>query len=178
MIMHSMGALALATEPSSADLLQRKPFRRRAPLINREMYRNIIGLIIYLLAVSLILRFAGKDIFGLECANGRTQCSEVDSEINSIIFNVFVFMQMGSEINARHITSKKVFSGIHRSILFLIIITITCLVPIAIMFGVGVTQVGRSIGIGRINAAAWGTSLVLGALILPWGFLVRCSPLE
>lgn len=178
MIMDSMGALALATEPPSADLLQRKPFGRRAPLINRAMYRNIIGLSVFQLVVCLILQFRGTDIFGLECESGAPECEEVDLEINSIIFNVFVFMQIGSEINSRQISGKNVFAAIHRSYLFLIIITITCFVQVGIMFGVGGSQVGDSIGIGRINGAAWGTSIVLGALILPWGFLVRCIPLD
>lgn len=177
MIMDSMGALALATEPPRPGLLQRKPFGRRAPLINREMYRNIIGLSIYQLVVSLILQFRGTDIFGLpDCT--KSECPEIDLEINSIIFNVFVFMQVGSEINSRRISEKNIFTGIHKSLLFLIILSITCLVQVAIMFGVGGTQVGESIGIGRINGAAWGASLVLGALILPWGFLIRCIPLD
>lgn len=178
MIMDSMGALALATEPPKADLLQRKPFGRRAPLINRPMYRNIIGISVYQLVVCLILQFRGTDIFGLDCADGSLKCDEVDLEINSIIFNVFVFMQIGSEINARQIIKKNIFSGIHKSALFLIIIAITCCVQVGIMFGVGGTQVGESIGIGRINGIAWGASGVLGALVLPWGFLIRCIPLD
>ena len=43
MIMDSMGALALATEPPSPALMQQKPFGRTVPLINKEMWRNIIG---------------------------------------------------------------------------------------------------------------------------------------
>lgn len=176
MIMDSMGALALATEPPRPELLKRKPFGRRAPLINRAMYRNIIGMSAYQLVVSLILQYAGADIFGLKCSAG--DCKARDLEIRSIIFNVFVFMQIGSELNSRRITSKNVFAGIQHSVLFIVIITITVLVQVALMIGVGDTRVGDSIGIGRINAAAWGASLVLGALAVPWGFVVRCVPLE
>lgn len=179
MIMDSMGALALATEPPKGDLLQRKPFGRRAPLINRPMYRNIIGVSVYQLIVCLILQFRGVDIFGLECPNGSEDCNEsIQLEINSIIFNVFVFMQIGSEINSRQIVKKNVFSKIHRSVLFLIIIAITVVIQIGIMFGVGDTRVGRAIGIVRIGGAAWGASALLGVLVLPWGYLVRCIPLD
>lgn len=180
MIMDSMGALALATEPPRPELLQRRPFGRRAPLINRAMFRNIIGMSIFQLVVCLVLQFAGAGIFGLTCDGdgGGRDCPEVELEINSIIFNVFVFMQIGSEINSRQIAGKNVFLAIHRSVLFIIIIAITCLVQVAIMFGVGGTQVGTSIGIGRINGTAWGASVVLGALVLPWGYLVRCFPLD
>lgn len=175
MIMDSMGALALATEPPRLELLKRKPYGRRAPLINREMYRNIIGLSVYQLIVSLVLQFRGEDIFGIE----RSQDGEtVEQQVNSIIFNVFVFMQIGSEINSRRIAEKNVFAAIHKSFLFILIIAITVLVQVGLMLVVGGTQVGDSIGIGKINGTAWGASVLLGALVLPWGWLVRCIPLD
>lgn len=170
MIMDSMGALALATEPPREDMLERKPYGRRAPLINREMFRNIVGVSIFQLVVSLVLQFRGRDIFDLEDSS--------DLKINSIIFNVFVFMQIGSEINSRRIAEKNVFAGIHRSILFLIIITVTVGIQIAVMLGVAGTEVGTSIGIDKVDAAGWIAAVVLGALVLPWGWLVRCFPLD
>lgn len=170
MIMDSMGALALATEPPRPDLLLRKPYGRRAPLINRPMYRNIIGLSIFQLIVCLVLQFKGRAIFDLR--------PEDDLELSSIIFNVFVFMQIGSEINSRRISQKNIFSGIHRSFLFNLIIGITVLVQVGLMLLVGDTQVGESIGIVRISGVAWAVSVVLGVLILPWGFLIRCIPLN
>lgn len=174
MIMDSMGALALATEPPKPDLLKRKPFGRRAPLINREMYRNIIGVSVYQLIVSLVLQFAGKRIFGL----GSLDEKEGDLVLRSIIFNVFVFMQIGSEINARRIAGKNVFQGILSSMWFMIIVGSTIVIQVALMMGVGSTKVGRSVGIVTVGGPAWGAALVLGALVLPWGFLVRLIPLK
>ena len=187
MIMDSMGALALATEPPRPELLKRKPFGRTAPLINRQMYRNIIGISLYQLAVCLVLQFAGERIFNLDdyCqdlskGDEDRECDKEQLELlnSSIIFNVFVFMQVFSEINSRCIGDQNVFRGIHKSVMFLVIIAITIGVQVALMLGVGGTSVGRSIGIDEINAAAWGTSLVLGALVLPWGFIVRWIPLD
>lgn len=171
MIMDSMGALALATEPPKPDLLKRKPYGRRAPLINREMYRNIVGISVYQLTVSLVLQFAGMRIFGLEGDEGKLK-------LRSIIFNVFVFMQIGSEINSRRIVGKNVFRGIFSSVWFLIIIGLTVLIQIALMVGVGVTEVGRLVGIVQVDGYAWGAAVVLGALVLPWGFFVRLIPLR
>lgn len=170
MIMDSMGALALATEPPSPDLLLRKPYGRKAPLINRAMYRNIIGLSVFQLIVCLVLQFRGQDIFSLSPPD--------DKEISSIIFNVFVFMQIGSEINSRRISQKNVFAGIHRSFLFISIIVVTVAVQVILMLVVAGTTVGESIGIVRINRAAWAVSAVLGLLVLPLGFLIRCIPLD
>lgn len=181
MIMDSMGALALATEPPRQDLLDRQPFGRRAPLINRAMFRNIFGISIYQLIVCLILQFLGTRIFGISCGDQPPKsdaCQEVNLEINSIIFNVFVFMQIGSEINSRRIEEKNIFSRIEKSGMFLLIILITVIVQVGLMFGVGGTNVGEKIGIGRIKASGWGAALVLGALVIPWGFLVRCFPLD
>lgn len=189
MIMDSMGALALATEPPRLELLKRKPFGRTAPLINREMYRNIIGMSVFQLAVCLVLQFGGKQIFRL--ANGVEICTDItteaqqkicdeylDLEVSSIIFNVFVFMQIGSEINSRRITGKNVFEGIYKSTLFLIIIALTVAVQVALMLLAGDSKVGVSIGIAKIGVAGWVTSIILGILVLPWGFLIRFIPLE
>lgn len=185
MIMDSMGALALATEPPRPQLMERKPFGRRAPLINRAMYRNIIGVSIYQLVVCLVLQFLGQRIFGLSCTQLEDgpkavgdRCSGTDLEINSIIFNTFVFMQVASEVNSRRIVEKNVFAGILNSYMFLGIIAVTIGIQVAIMLGVGGTQVGITIGIGKINNYGWLASIVLGALVLPWGAIVRLWPLE
>merc|ERR1719384_722698 len=56
LIMDTMGALALGTEPPGKRLLDRRPYRRDASLINWPMWRNILvqatyqlGLLIFLL---------------------------------------------------------------------------------------------------------------------------------
>lgn len=166
-IMDSMGALALATEPPRKDLMKRKPCGRRAPLINRGMWRNILGVSIYQLIVCLVLQYAGKNILNID----------EELELNSVIFNAFVFMQVFSEINSRRIVDKNIFQDIHKSFYFMGIIIITIGVQAALMFGVGGTTVGKSIGIDEINGVGWGVSIGLGALVLPIGLLTRLWPL-
>lgn len=180
MIMDSMGALALATEAPRKELLERKPYGRRAPLINREMYRNIIGVSIYQLVVSLVLQFAGRGLFNITCDMASGQATdECEVKImNSVIFNVFVFMQIGSELNSRRIGAKNIFDGLSRSGWFIGIIAATIGVQVGLMVGVGSTQVGRNIGIQSVDGKAWIAALVLGVGILPWGLLVRCIPLD
>lgn len=182
MIMDSMGALALATEPPRPQLLQRKPFGTRAPLINREMYRNIAGVSVYQLIVTLVLQFAGLKIFNFPSLGDGFSPEEIFTEnrhkLNSIIFNVFVFMQVGSEINSRRIAERNVFEGITKSLWFVIIICVTVVIQIGLMFGVGSTDVGKSIGISTIDGPAWAASIILGFLVLPWGFVVRLIPLD
>ncbi|CAN0443880.1 unnamed protein product, partial [Hapterophycus canaliculatus] len=42
LIMDTMGALALGTEAPTLELLDRRPYKRNAPLISRPMFRNIM----------------------------------------------------------------------------------------------------------------------------------------
>ena len=42
LIMDTMGALALGTEAPTIELLDRRPYRRDAPLISKPMGRNIL----------------------------------------------------------------------------------------------------------------------------------------
>lgn len=42
LIMDTMAALALATEPPTDELLKRKPYSRKESLITSAMWRNII----------------------------------------------------------------------------------------------------------------------------------------
>jgi len=186
MIMDSMGALALATEPPRPELMDRMPYGRRAPLINRAMFRNILGMSVYQLIVSLVLQFAGPDLFNIPCTPRPDRpeeaeahpCGEQELEINSTIFNVFVFMQIFNEINSRRIAHKNIFSRIHKSTLFLAIIAFTIVIQVALMEGVGRTRVGRSIGISRITGAEWAAAVILGIITLPVGFLIRLIPLD
>uniref|UniRef100_A0A7S0ZHK7 P-type Ca(2+) transporter n=1 Tax=Timspurckia oligopyrenoides TaxID=708627 RepID=A0A7S0ZHK7_9RHOD len=184
MIMDSMGALALATEPPRMSLMDRKPFGRRAPLINRAMYRNIIGMSIYQLIVCLVLQFAGESIFNMSCfpasfgTNDDENCYGTTLQLNSMIFNVFVFMQVCNEINSRRIEESNVWSELHKSHLFCIIIVITIGIQALIMEVVGATQVGEKIGIVGVTGAMWGAALLLGFITFPVGYFIRLVPLE
>jgi magnesium-transporting ATPase (P-type) len=47
LIMDTMAALALATEPPTPDLLNRKPYGRFENIITPAMWRNIIGQVVF-----------------------------------------------------------------------------------------------------------------------------------
>ncbi|RDX68387.1 putative calcium-transporting ATPase 11, plasma membrane-type, partial [Mucuna pruriens] len=87
MIMDTLGALALATEPPHDGLMKRPPIGRNAKFITRVMWRNIIGQSIYQIIVLLFLKFRGEQIIKL---NGYHDSTLV---LNTVIFNTFVFCQ-------------------------------------------------------------------------------------
>lgn len=87
MIMDTMGALALGTEPPALTLLDRRPYKRNASLISNTMLRNILMQFILQLALLAYLLFDGHADFGVE---------EESRAHFTIIFNSFVFCQVAT----------------------------------------------------------------------------------
>jgi Ca2+-transporting ATPase len=175
MIMDSLGALALATEPPSPKLMDRKPFGRSAPLVNKEMWRNIIVMSAYQLVVCLVLLFAGEDLLNL---HGTGDHHYVVLRLNSVIFNSFVMMQVFSEINARKMSELNVFENIHKSPVFVSIIVLTVATQVAFIEGVGRSVVGPAIGFMNLTGTEWLVSIIIGAIALPVGLAARLMPLR
>ena len=84
LIMDSLGALALATERPSAELLQRRPYRRDAPLVSAPMVRNILCQAAYQLCVLYLVLFRGHGFFN---ASPRVTCQvySVDADVTASI---------------------------------------------------------------------------------------------
>lgn len=87
MIMDTLGALALATEPPNDGLMKRAPVGRGASFITKTMWRNIFGQSIYQLVILAVLQFDGKRLLGLSGTDATTM-------LNTVIFNTFVFCQV------------------------------------------------------------------------------------
>lgn len=87
MIMDTLGALALATEPPNDDLMKRSPVGRKGNFISNVMWRNIIGMSLYQFVVIWILQTRGTSFFHLDGEDS-------DLILNTIIFNSFVFCQV------------------------------------------------------------------------------------
>ena len=71
LIMDTLAALALATEPPGDELLLRKPHSRDDKIINAVMWRNVIGHGIYQIIVLMVILFEGATIFGLAVGNSE-----------------------------------------------------------------------------------------------------------
>ncbi|KAK1555071.1 hypothetical protein Q3G72_021552 [Acer saccharum] len=86
MIMDTLGALALATEPPTDDLMKRTPVGRKGNFINNVMWRNILGQSLYQHLVVWRLLSNGKAAFHLDGPDS-------DLILNTLIFNTFVLCQ-------------------------------------------------------------------------------------
>ena len=83
MIMDTLGALALPTEPPTDELMKRSPIGRTGNFIRNVMWRNIVCQSLYQFMVIWYLQVKGKALFQL---NGP----DSDLILNSLIFNSFV----------------------------------------------------------------------------------------
>ncbi|XP_061642388.1 plasma membrane calcium-transporting ATPase 1-like isoform X5 [Phyllopteryx taeniolatus] len=118
LIMDTLASLALATEPPTESLLLRKPYGRNKPLISRTMMKNILGHAVYQLVIIFTLLFAGEKLFDMDSGRNAPLHSP-PSEHYTIVFNVFVMMQLFNEINARKIHGERnVFEGVYRNPIF------------------------------------------------------------
>lgn len=57
--MDTLASLALATEPPNPELLKRKPHNRDDNIINKTMFKHIIGQSIFQIGIMLMLVFVG-----------------------------------------------------------------------------------------------------------------------
>jgi Ca2+-transporting ATPase len=90
LIMDTFAALALATDPPSPSILDRKP-DQKSNLISLNMWKMIIGQAIYQLIVTLTLNFAGNEIMGY-----KTEFEQ--SRLETLIFNIYVWMQIFNQL--------------------------------------------------------------------------------
>ncbi|KAL4876711.1 cation transporting ATPase [Aspergillus karnatakaensis] len=131
----------------------------------------IIGQSIFQLVVILVLYFSGNKIL-----NYNTSIPSEKLQLDTIIFNVFVWMQIFNELNCRRLDNKfNVFAGIHRNWFFIVINAIMIGLQITIIF------VGNrvfDIDPNGLDGPQWAISVLIALFSLPWGVVVRVFPDE
>ncbi|XP_022069315.1 plasma membrane calcium-transporting ATPase 1-like isoform X1 [Acanthochromis polyacanthus] len=171
LIMDTLASLALATEPPTESLLLRKPYGRDKPLISRTMMKNILGHAVFQLVVIFTLLFAGEKLFDIDSGRNAPLHSP-PSEHYTIVFNVFVMMQLFNEINARKIHGERnVFEGIYRNPIFCSVVLGTFILQIIIVqFG------GKPFSCTPLNIEQWLWCVFIGVGELLWGQLISAIP--
>ncbi|KAF9294441.1 hypothetical protein BGZ88_003889 [Linnemannia elongata] len=198
LIMDTLAALALATDPPTMDLLDRQPEPRTAPLINFTMWKMILGEAILQLAITFVLEYAGMNILNYDELPGylqdRARASSPDpvkqqesldsitkaytqfkrQELDTMVFNTFVFLQIFNEVNCRRLDNHlNIFSGIHRNTYFIVIFFIMVIFQVIIVqFG------GAAFDTEKLNGIQWLICILLGLLSIPVGVIIRLIPEE
>ncbi|XP_050261718.1 putative calcium-transporting ATPase 13, plasma membrane-type isoform X5 [Quercus robur] len=162
LIMDTLGALALATEKPTNDLMANPPIGRSKPLITKIMWRNLMAQAVYQVTILLVLQFKGNSIFSVKESIKRT-----------LIFNTFVLCQVFNEFNARKLEKKNIFKGILKNKLFIAIVGITIVLQLVM-----VEFLKRFANTERLDWGQWGVCIGLAALSWPIGWLVKCIPVS
>mmetsp|Transcript_17025 Transcript_17025/g.41167 ORF Transcript_17025/g.41167 Transcript_17025/m.41167 type:complete len:1074 (+) Transcript_17025:256-3477(+) len=186
LVMDTLGALALATEAPTADLLDRPPYGRHDNLVNDHMWRNIAVQSTYQLIFCMVLLFAGHEILN-DCSDGKYgtdygSCVALNPDgtgknppgnyRDTVIYNAFVWAQVFNEFNARKIYNEKnQFDGILTNSIFLSVFVVTALIQfVTTQFGQVVFQTVP------LDLDDWIISILIGAVALPLGVLQRFLP--
>ncbi|XP_052195958.1 calcium-transporting ATPase 2, plasma membrane-type-like isoform X1 [Diospyros lotus] len=152
MIMDTLGALALATEPPNDELMKRAPVGRRGNFISNIMWRNILGQSLYQFMVIWYLQRKGKATFGLDGEDS-------DLVLNTLIFNSFVFCQIFNEISSREMEKWDVFEGILDNHVFVGVISCTVVFQIII-----VEYLGAFANTTPLSFGQWFFSIFIGLI--------------
>ncbi|KAF9131216.1 hypothetical protein BGX30_013197 [Mortierella sp. GBA39] len=193
LIMDTLAALALATDPPTLDLLDRQPEARTAPLITFTMWKMILGQSILQLVIVFVLEYAGMSILNYNQVPGdvaaiinaaTTEQAKIDiknaylgfreQEVSTMVFNTFVFLQIFNEVNCRRLDNRlNIFSGILKNTYFMVIFVIMVVFQVIIVeFG------GAAFKTEKLDGPQWAICVVLGLLSLPVGVIIRLVPDE
>ncbi|KAI8015116.1 Calcium-transporting ATPase 8, plasma membrane-type [Camellia lanceoleosa] len=167
LIMDTLGALALATEPPTDHLMDRPPVGRREPLITNIMWRNLLIQALYQVTVLLILNFQGRSILNLKHYN----IDHATKVKNTLIFNAFVFCQIFNEFNARKPDQFNVFKGVTKNYLFMGIVGLTLVFQILIIM-----FLGKFTTTVRLSWKLWLISVVIGLISWPLAVVGKFIP--
>ena len=167
LIMDTLGALALATEPPTDHLMDRPPVGRKEPLVTNIMWRNVIVQAIYQILILLVLQFHGESILNLT-DDGTGHAKKVK---NTLIFNGFVFCQIFNEFNARKPDEMNVFTGVLKNHLFVGIVGATFVLQIII-----VECLGKFTSTVKLDWDLWLLSLAMGLFSWPLAVVGKLIP--
>ncbi|KAF9926934.1 hypothetical protein BGZ67_007824 [Mortierella alpina] len=173
LIMDTLAALALATEPPSTEVLRRYPTARSAPLINGTMWKMILGQAVFQIGVNLALLKYGAVLFHLPTRADGSLTPNNLLILRTMIFNTFVFLQVFNELNCRRIDdSLNIFKNLLRNKIFLMVQVFVVLGQFAI-----VQYGGRAFKTVPLTRTQWILTVLIGSLSLPMGLCLRLLPI-
>ncbi|KAK3156146.1 hypothetical protein QOZ80_2AG0103440 [Eleusine coracana subsp. coracana] len=167
LIMDTLGALALATEPPTDQLMMRPPVGRREPLVTNIMWRNLFIQAVFQVAVLLTLNFRGRDLLHLT-QDTLDHSSKVK---NTVIFNTFVLCQVFNEFNSRKPEELNIFDGVSRNHLFLGVVSITVILQVII-----IEFLGKFTSTVRLSWKLWLVSVVIAFVSWPLALVGKFIP--
>ncbi|KAK9059536.1 hypothetical protein SSX86_020240 [Deinandra increscens subsp. villosa] len=167
LIMDTLSALALATEPPTDHLMDHLPVGHRKPLITNIMWRNLLIQAFYQVSVLLVLNFRGREILYSQ----HDPNEHAIKEKNTLIFNAFVFAQIFNLFNARKPDEMNVFKGVTKNRLFMGIVAFTVVLQVVI-----VMFLGKFASTVRLSWQMWLLSIEIGSVSWPLALVGKLIP--
>jgi len=163
-IMDSLGALALATEPPVESQLQRPPYGRNKLMISTKMKWNIFGHSLYQLIVLCLITYGGVPLcaaFGMVLVDGT---AEHGASVHfTLVFNALVFMTLFNQFNSRKLFHERnIFHNIMSNSFFFWVMGIELVCQI-----IFVELCGPYVQSKSLPWQAWLISLIFGFGSLP-----------
>jgi P-type Ca2+ transporter type 2C len=122
LIMDTLAALALSLEPRRDELMSEPPKRRNESFITRSMAENILLMSVYVIAIILFMQGTGWYL-GADPTNS--------SQVHSVLFTSFVFLQVFNLFNARSVKpGRSVFTKLLQSRNFLLVMSMIIVIQI------------------------------------------------
>lgn len=197
LIIDSLAALALATEPPNISLLDRPPQGRHEYIISRKMIKQIIAAVVWSISIMYAIAFGGQYFFpepmeDLRCNDTPYVCPGMPQDYNgnpqysiyypewgasrqmTNVFNAFVVMAIFNIFNARVINDDlNIFKNLFKNWIFcVIVVTIVGLHILIIEVGKDAFKVSRR----GLHIYHWLISLMLGLTIWIAGLIARLLP--
>lgn len=186
LIMDSLAALALASEPPNDELLTRPPVNRNDFIITEQMWYNMFGQALYQIVIVSCMLFLDEwkwIVYDGDCdkyyddnmnrqtkPNSNDYCEDPKygkfSKQYTIIFNTFVLFQLFNEFNSRKLRGElNIFTGIFTNRLFLGISFLTFLLQFLMVQFAGLLIQTHKDG---LDGPQWAICLGFGAGSLVW----------
>ena len=171
LIMDTFGALALATDEPTGDILLRKPHHRSEKLITNHMNQYIATMFLYQAAILLLLiQTLARMIVGTDFYDALDPTAQQDYH-TTVVFTTFVLMQLVNEVTTRQLHGElNFFRGLGKNTLFLVIMVVIIVVQVLfVQFG------GHVAGTLPMSLKQWGWCIVCALGIFPTIFFARLA---
>jgi Ca2+ transporting ATPase len=125
LIMDSAASIALASEPPTDALLERPPVNRNEFIITKRMLMNMIGTACYEVTLMVVLLYHYEWIPDLMTGDADLENEHLTGQKSrhyTMLFNIFVLMQVFNEYNARFLRGEwQIWKGLSQNRLYLFI---------------------------------------------------------
>jgi P-type Ca2+ transporter type 2C len=177
LLMDSLAALMLATEPPDPELMKMPPQDKSRPLLSKTMNKYVIvhGIYQIILLLCLSTQPSALTLFQVNPVSKKGHDTALgEREHYTNIFNVFVLLQVFNLFNARRIHDQwDIFHGIEKSTTAMTILVLIVVGQILII------QVGGDVfKTAPLTGQQWGVDIALGATSIPIGWICRLIPYQ